>query len=111
MPIARCFDPQFVLISAGFDAAQGDPLGGCQVTPYGYASMTHMLRGLAGGRVVVALEGGYNLRSIARSMDAVVRVLLGEAPPPRSTDEEKDKCEIMPEAVQGTLRRWGPAHW
>lgn len=45
-----------MLISAGFDAAQGDPLGGCQVTPEGYAHLTHLLMGLAGGRVVLILE-------------------------------------------------------
>ncbi|KAJ1493209.1 hypothetical protein T484DRAFT_1610676 [Baffinella frigidus] len=77
MPIARSYNPELVLVSAGFDAAHGDPLGGCNVTPYGYGQMTNMLRGLAGGRMVVALEGGYNLRSISRSMEAVVRVLLG----------------------------------
>lgn len=43
-------------VSAGFDAADGDDLGECHVTPGGYAHMTHMLAGLAGGRVVVALE-------------------------------------------------------
>ena len=48
--------------SAGFDAADGDPLGGCNVTPRGYAQMTNLLRNLAGGKMVVALEGGYNLR-------------------------------------------------
>eukprot|EP00961_Rhodomonas_salina_P123699 1666920-Rhodomonas_salina.1 len=37
MPIARAFGPQLVLVSAGFDAARGDPLGGCDLTPYGYA--------------------------------------------------------------------------
>ena len=77
MPIARSFDPQLVLVSAGFDAAHGDPLGGCHVTPYAYGQMAHQLRGLAGGRMVVALEGGYCLRAISRSMEAVVRVLLG----------------------------------
>lgn len=46
----------FVLVSAGFDAAAGDELGECFVTPAGYAHMTHMLAGLAGGRLVVALE-------------------------------------------------------
>ena len=44
--------------------------------------MTHRLLALAGGRCVVALEGGYNLRSISRSMEAVARVLLGQSPPP-----------------------------
>ena len=81
MPVAAVFNPQLVLVSAGFDAARGDPLGGCDLTPAGYAQMTHRLLSLAGGKVVVVLEGGYNLRSISRSMEAVVRVLLGEAPP------------------------------
>ena len=43
-------------VSAGFDAAEGDELGECLVTPTGYAHMTHMLSGLAGGKLVVALE-------------------------------------------------------
>ncbi|KAG6842184.1 hypothetical protein C0991_001677 [Blastosporella zonata] len=80
MPIAMEFSPELVIISAGFDAAQGDDLGECQVSPAGYAHMTHMLAGLAGGRLVVALEGGYNLDSISNSALAVTGVLLGEAP-------------------------------
>lgn len=44
------------VVSAGFDAAAGDDLGECYVTPAGYAHMTHMLSGLANGRLVVALE-------------------------------------------------------
>jgi histone deacetylase 6 len=43
-------------VSAGFDAADGDDLGECHVTAAGYAHMTHMLSGLAGGKMVVALE-------------------------------------------------------
>lgn len=43
-------------VSAGFDAADGDTLGQCKVTPTGYAHMTYMLSALAGGKVVVALE-------------------------------------------------------
>jgi histone deacetylase 6 len=82
MPVAQSFAPDLVLISAGFDAARGDPLGGFDITPAGYAHMTHRLLGLASGRVVAVLEGGYNLRSIARSVEAVVRVMLGQAPPP-----------------------------
>ncbi|KIM64995.1 hypothetical protein SCLCIDRAFT_113779 [Scleroderma citrinum Foug A] len=81
MPIALEFAPELVIISAGFDAAEGDDLGECHVTPTGYAHMTYMLSSLAGGKLVVALEGGYNLDSISNSALAVVRVLLGEAPP------------------------------
>ncbi|XP_048450003.1 histone deacetylase 6-like, partial [Rhincodon typus] len=75
------FQPDLVLVSAGFDAARGDPLGGCEVTPECYAHMTHMIMCLAGGRVVFALEGGYNLTAISESMAMCTRTLLGDTPP------------------------------
>ncbi|XP_060619126.2 histone deacetylase 6 isoform X1 [Anolis sagrei] len=81
MPVAYEFNPELVLVSAGFDAARGDPLGGCLVTPECYAHMTHLLLGLAGGKVVVVLEGGYNLESISESMTMCTRSLLGDPPP------------------------------
>ncbi|WVR03811.1 hypothetical protein IAU60_000807 [Kwoniella sp. DSM 27419] len=81
MPIAYEFAPDLVIVSAGFDAADGDHLGGCHVTPPGYGHMTHILSALAGGKLVVALEGGYNLRAISDSALAVAHVLLGETPP------------------------------
>ena len=80
MPVASEFDPDLVMIAAGFDAAEGDQLGGCHVTPACYGQMTHMLMSLAKGRVVVCLEGGYNLRSISKSALAVTRTLVGETP-------------------------------
>ncbi|CAM4624429.1 unnamed protein product, partial [Lepidochelys kempii] len=81
---ARClpgFDPELVLVSAGFDAARGDPLGGCLVSPECYAPHDHLLLGLAGGRVVLVLEGGYNLVSISESMTMCTRTLLGDPLP------------------------------
>ncbi|KAM4020629.1 protein deacetylase HDAC6 [Anomaloglossus baeobatrachus] len=81
MPVAYEFSPHLVLVSAGFDAARGDPLGGCRVSPEGYAHMTHLLMGLAGGKVVLVLEGGYNLTSISESMSMCTRTLLGDPPP------------------------------
>ena len=80
MPVTRDFDPDLVIIAAGFDAADGDQLGGCHVTPACYAHMTHDLMSLAQGRLVVCLEGGYNLRSISKSALAVTRTLVGEVP-------------------------------
>ncbi|KAK8657131.1 hypothetical protein V6N13_035387 [Hibiscus sabdariffa] len=79
LPIASKFAPDFTIISAGFDAARGDPLGCCDVTPAGYAQMTHMLSTLSGGKLLVILEGGYNLRSISSSATSVIKVLLGES--------------------------------
>ena len=80
LPIASSFDPQLVLVSCGFDAAAGDPLGGMRLSADGYAALTERLLALAGGKVVLALEGGYNLDAIAAAAASVTRVLLGEKP-------------------------------
>ena len=80
MPIAQEFDPDLVIVSAGFDAAVGDELGGCFVTPACYSHMTHMLMSLANGKVAVCLEGGYNLKAISQSALAVAKTLMGEPP-------------------------------
>ncbi|KAI4343955.1 hypothetical protein L6164_011241 [Bauhinia variegata] len=80
LPVTREFNPDIILVSAGFDAAVGDPLGGCCVTPYGYSVMLKKLMNFAQGRIVLVLEGGYNLDSIAKSMLACVEVLLGDKP-------------------------------
>ncbi|KAF8745670.1 Histone deacetylase, partial [Rhizoctonia solani] len=101
MPIAYEFAPELVFISAGFDAAAGDTLGNCEVTPECYAHMTALLSTLAGGKLVVALEGGYNLDSIAKSALAVTRALLGDPLPelPRL-----DASEIATEVVWQVAR-------
>ncbi|KAF2092952.1 hypothetical protein NA57DRAFT_49412, partial [Rhizodiscina lignyota] len=93
MPIAREFDPDLVIIAAGFDAAEGDTLGQCHISPAGYAHMTHMLMSLAKGKVAVVLEGGYNLRSISKSALAVTRTLMGE-PPDRILDIDPTDAAI-----------------
>ncbi|KAL8465178.1 hypothetical protein ACS0TY_034612 [Phlomoides rotata] len=80
IPVAKEFNPDMVIISAGFDAAMGDPLGGCRVSPHGYSMMLDKLMEFAGGKIVMALEGGYNLNSIANSAQACVEVLLQDKP-------------------------------
>ncbi len=78
-PAAAAFKPDFVLVSAGFDAAQADLLGGMNVTPEGFAELTRVVKRIAekhcGGRLVTVLEGGYNLDSLAASVAAHVRAL------------------------------------
>lgn len=85
MPIAREFNPDFVIVSAGFDAAAGDPIGECDLTNFGYSIMLQELMTLAGGKVALVLEGGYNLEVISKCYEACVRILLKEAPPQSST--------------------------
>ena len=76
-PILNEFEPEFILVSCGFDAAFSDPIGGCMVTPNGYAKMTSILKRFAGGKVVLALEGGYNLQVIRDCAVECSKVLLG----------------------------------
>ncbi|KAI8922478.1 hypothetical protein DFJ77DRAFT_517017, partial [Powellomyces hirtus] len=85
MPIAYEFNPEIIVVSAGFDAADKDPLGNCHVSPAGYAHMTHQLMSLAKGKVVICLEGGYRLDAVANSIAAVTSTLLGDPPEPLDT--------------------------
>jgi len=77
MPVAHEFAPDLVIVAAGFDAAEGDPIGKCNMTPECYASLTRDLMTLAGGKLVLALEGGYSLSATAVSAAACMEALLG----------------------------------
>lgn len=81
VPALDSFRPEFVIISAGFDAHVDDPLASLQLTESGFAQMTRRLNELAhrhcGGRIVSCLEGGYNLDALEGSVAAHV-VALGE---------------------------------
>ena len=108
-PVCAAFGPDIVLVSAGFDAALGDPLGGCRVTPGGYHEMTRRLQALpsAKGRVLVALEGGYSLQATSRSMAACCAALLGDPCPvfqrakPSKRHAADDSQKPAPEELQG----------
>jgi len=83
VPVARRFQPQLILVSAGFDAHWADHLAMMKATIAGFAQMTRILKELAAelcqGRLVFTLEGGYNLRVVASSTKATFDVLLGNA--------------------------------
>jgi acetoin utilization deacetylase AcuC-like enzyme len=80
VPAAERFRPQFVLVSAGFDAHERDPLGGLEVTTSAFVEATRIVRDLADrfaeGRLVSVLEGGYDLEALADSTAAHVEALL-----------------------------------
>jgi len=80
IPAATRFAPELVLISAGFDAHRDDPLAALDVTEDGYARLTRLVRQIAdahcSGRIVSVLEGGYNLRALAASVEAHLRALM-----------------------------------
>jgi len=79
--VASDFRPDFILISAGFDAHQEDPLASLEVTDEGFSKMTRIVVALAEthcqGRIISFLEGGYNLKALARSVEGHLGVLSG----------------------------------
>ncbi|XP_051854538.1 histone deacetylase 4 isoform X2 [Antechinus flavipes] len=79
MPVANEFGPDVVLVSSGFDAVEGHPtpLGGYNLSAKCFGYLTKQLMGLAGGRVVLALEGGHDLTAICDASEACVSALLG----------------------------------
>ena len=84
LPVLEQFDPDLILVSAGFDAHERDPLGALRLSDQDYAAMTVWLRRAAekrcSGRVVCVLEGGYDLPAISGSAAAVVEQLLSDNP-------------------------------
>lgn len=80
VPAADAFKPEFVIISAGFDAHKDDPLASMGLTEAGYADLTSIVAGIArrhaGGRILSSLEGGYNLTALAASVDSHLTALL-----------------------------------
>lgn len=84
LPMLSEFQPELIIVSCGFDAAEGDPLGQLRVTPRMYHNMTSLLCALDPPKgMVMALEGGYNLNSISRSAAAVAHALIDSAPSSR----------------------------
>eukprot|EP00076_Gallus_gallus_P017260 XP_015136910.1 histone deacetylase 9 isoform X4 [Gallus gallus] len=88
MPAANEFDPEIVLVSAGFDAVEGHdpPLGGYKVTAKCFGHLTKQLLKLADGRVVLALEGGHDLTAICDASEACINALLGNELEPLPED-------------------------
>lgn len=82
-PVAGSFLPDVILVSAGFDIYEGDPLGGMRVSIQGFAYLARILLELASkvshGRILFCLEGGYNLRGLSEGVFAVIRECAGRS--------------------------------
>jgi len=84
LPAVKAFDPDFILVSAGFDAHTDDPLSGLEVTENGFAELTRGVKSLAEqhchGRIVSCLEGGYHLHALSRSVQSHLEALSQSHP-------------------------------
>ncbi|MDG2307398.1 MAG: histone deacetylase [Candidatus Binatia bacterium] len=105
-PVLRQFQPDFLLVSAGFDCHRRDPLGGMQVTEEGVIGMTRRLldvaRDVCGGKVAAVLEGGYDLDAIRSSAEAMLieMATAPEAPEPVTEDADTDMLEPLKDILR-----------
>ena len=76
------YNPGLIIVSAGFDAHIDDPIGGLSVTTKGYYDISNILMNIAdevcGGKIMSSLEGGYNLKALAESVEAHLLALQGK---------------------------------
>jgi len=113
-PIADAYAPQLVIVSAGFDAYSGDPLGGMKVSPEGFAAMTRVVLGVARrhaeGRCLLVLEGGYHLKGLALCAHHTLHEMLSD-PVPGVDDllraEPTERARRLVDGVVKVQRR----HW
>lgn len=110
-PLADAFGPQLVLVSAGFDIHRDDPLGGMDVTESGFANMTRILLDIAsrhcGGKMLVALEGGYDLDGLTKSVQAVIMEMKGT---PLYTPVQGEPCRGVVQTIANVKEALKP-YW
>ena len=109
-PIADAYRPDLVLVSAGFDAHRQDPLGGLALTEEGYADLCGVAQSIArthaDGRLVLMLEGGYDLEALATSAHACAQVLSGVAPPGAPCRASRQATTEIDRALMMQQRFW-----
>jgi acetoin utilization deacetylase AcuC-like enzyme len=113
LPVLRQFEPQLVLVSAGFDAHERDPLGGMRLSTGAFAVMTAELGAVADrcsdGKLVLVTEGGYDLRALTESLRGVTSVLGGQvsgASWPTDPADESARGQAAVAAARDSLARY-----
>jgi acetoin utilization deacetylase AcuC-like enzyme len=111
-PVVRRFGPDFLLVSLGFDAFWDDPLASLRLSVAGYSMLLQAARDLAAelcaGRIVVALDGGYDLRALGYGADACCRLLLGSDPLPDLVGPPPD--QVPGDAIEPLLNAMADLH-
>jgi len=110
-PITLAYKPEFILVSAGFDIADSDPLGGMQVSTAGFAGLSAVLMDLAEqccqGKLLLVLEGGYDLEALKQGTKQMLDQLSGTGRKPQiiSTLSPETGLELEP-AVNMFQKYW-----
>ena len=112
-PVVEAFAPDLLLVSAGFDAHEYDPLGGMRLTTAGYTTLVRRLRAVAdarcGGRLAVVTEGGYDLEALAACGLGAVDVLDSGPAPAAPAGGAAERAEAALVAVRRAQRHYWPA--
>jgi acetoin utilization deacetylase AcuC-like enzyme len=110
LPALRWFQPELILVSAGFDAHWRDPLAGLRLSLAGYAWICEQLvtraEELCAGRIVLVLEGGYDLEVLAQGMANAARALLGHPAAPDVVGPASGDETGIEDLLQLLERRW-----
>ena len=112
-PILEAYGPDLLLVSAGYDAHDRDPLGGMRVSTDGYARMDRVLRGVAerccGGRLAVVTEGGYDLDALEACLAGTLDVLAAPQAPPASPEGSTRRADAALAEVRRAQAPFWPA--
>jgi acetoin utilization deacetylase AcuC-like enzyme len=102
-PVVEQFAPDWLFISAGFDAHRNDPLAGLELTASDYADLAIRLQQLVPARrTVVVLEGGYDFEALSMSTGSTLAALIGESYRP----EEVSTGDVGLPTVTAARQRW-----
>jgi acetoin utilization deacetylase AcuC-like enzyme len=108
-PVAERYRPDFILVSAGFDIGDGDPLGGMRISRQGFGrladSLGEMARISANGRIAYVLEGGYNLQILK---DGVKEVLIRLTNPPPGSQSPGSASPSLRTELEPCFQKFGP---
>ena len=111
-PVTDRFQPDFILVSAGFDIYEDDPLGGMQITVEGFGALAKALMRLAEkhckDRILFALEGGYNLQGLSSGSKEVLLQLSGKKETPRIPPKASEAAERELQPIFKHLKKFYP---
>lgn len=109
-PILRQFEPELILISAGFDAYMNDPLAGMRLTAPYFGRLTASIAAIADeyceGRIVAVSEGGYDLKGLADSLRATIAALDGNSPSAEPTNSPAPRGDATVKALTPHLAKY-----
>ncbi len=111
LPAAAAFQPQLVLISAGFDAHEQDPLADCRLRTESFSQMALRARDLArsaGAPLGAVMEGGYNRRVLAECICEMLPALAGEGEPITEGEGSSERVAEMTERARAQVSRYWP---